>query len=377
MKIGLYIHIPFCQQKCLYCDFPSYANMDYLYNDYVTALCREIAGQGGLYAGQVVDTVYIGGGTPSLLSNKELAVILDSVMRSFNLAIDAEVSIEANPGTINKEKLALLKGSGVNRISFGVQSFSDSLLQTIGRIHTAAEAIQAVNMAHQTGFENINVDLMYGLPGQTTADVGESINIAAALSVEHLSIYGLKVEAGTPFAELYAHGKLGMPSEDVDEDMYDLVASLTSSLGYERYEISNYARKGYACKHNLKYWHYQPYIGIGASAHSFQRGERMANTGCVTEYIRLINEGHSTIGFSEKVVGESAMAEFIFLALRTVRGLKYEHFNNYFNADFFHKYGAVISDLEQRKLITIEVDGIRLTEFGMKYGNVVFVAFLD
>lgn len=376
MNIGLYIHIPFCRQKCLYCDFPSYTNMDYLYSDYVAALCREIAGQGGICANHAVNTVYIGGGTPTLLSSEQIGTIISTLRLNLNLTGDAEISIEANPGTVNDHKLTFLKECGINRISFGVQSFSDHLLSRIGRIHSSVEAAEIVNAAHRVGFDNINIDLMYGLPGQTTLDLRNSIETAATLGVAHLSIYGLKVEDHTPFAELQASGKLGLPDDVADEEMYDLAVSLAPRYRYERYEISNYARRGYACEHNLKYWRYQPYLGIGASAHSFWGKERRANAANVTEYIKLINAGHSAVDFRETIAPESAMAEYAFLTLRTVAGLYYEDFNYRFNDDFFKRYQAVLEDLEQRRFIIADHKRVRLTELGMKYGNIVFMAFM-
>lgn len=377
MKLGLYIHIPFCQQKCLYCDFPSYADMDHLFGEYVAALCREISGQGGFYADTVVDTVYIGGGTPTVLPDKELVRIINCLKSNFKLTNDIEFSIEANPGTVDNEKLTLINYHGVNRISFGVQSFSDELLRIIGRIHTAAEAAEAIEMASKAGFNNINIDLMYGLPRQTIPALQDSIKTAAVLGVQHLSIYGLKVESGTPFAVFEANGTLELPSDDVDADMYDLATYLAPNYGYQRYEISNYAKKDFASKHNLKYWRYMPYIGFGVSAHSFWNGERTANTRSINEYIKLINTGYSAKDFREKISTDTAMAEFVFLALRTVSGLHYSDFKNYFNVEFIKKYESIISDLEKRHLIDIGDEEIRLTELGMKYGNIVFAAFLE
>lgn len=376
MNIGLYIHIPFCRQKCLYCDFPSYTNMDYLYSDYVAALCREIAGQGGICAHHTVDTVYIGGGTPTLLSIQQIEAIFSSLRLNLNLTADAEMSIEANPGTVDYHKLAYLKECGINRISFGVQSFSDHLLSRIGRIHSSTEAAETINMARKAGFDNINIDLMYRLPGQTTLDLRDSIKKAAALGVEHLSIYGLKVEEHTPFADLEASGKLDLPDDAADEEMYDLAVSLPSYYGYERYEISNYARKGFACKHNLKYWHYQPYLGLGVSAHTFWDNQRKANTANVAEYIEAINAGQSAVDFQETIPTQTAMAEYVFLSLRTVAGLCYEDFNKYFKDNFLQRYQPVLQDLGQRHFIDVGSQKIRLTELGMKFGNVVFLAFM-
>ncbi|MBC8014472.1 MAG: radical SAM family heme chaperone HemW [Sporomusaceae bacterium] len=376
MKIGLYIHIPFCQQKCLYCDFPSSANLTHLYQSYVTALCREISGLGGVLSGDTIDTLYIGGGTPTVLSADCLQQILQQVNRSFSIDSNAEMSIEANPGTIDQEKLLVLQSGGINRISFGVQTFSDQLLSSIGRIHSAAQAIEAVTMAKQAGFNNINIDLMYGLPGQSVQQLRDSIIQAVELNVTHISAYGLKVEEGTPFAAMQDQGTLILPDEDDDEAMYELINQLLPQRGFMRYEISNFAKDGYECAHNLKYWQYQPYLGVGAAAHSFWQKERLANITDVLSYIQTVESGHLPIHMREIPKIGTAMAEYVFLALRTLQGLRVKEFNQYFKDDFFHHYGDVVSELVDKKLIVANKSRVCLTTIGMKYGNVVFGAFL-
>ncbi len=376
MKFGVYVHIPFCRQKCLYCDFPSYTNQDYLFHEYTTALCREIAGQGGVLSANAVDTIYIGGGTPTILPIEFLVKIVDCLRSNLKIDSDAEISIESNPGTVDKEKLLILKKSGVNRISFGVQAFSDRLLQTIGRIHSAAEAVQAVETAQNTGFTNINIDLMYGLPGQSVENFCDSLTQAAALCVNHISVYGLKVEKDTPFDRLMNNGVLELPEEETEDDMYEYVNRVLPQHKFVRYEISNYAKKGKECRHNLKYWHYQPYVGVGAAAHSFVGGQRLANTADIEEYIRLSAAGRPATVFREKSDRDISMAEFAFLALRTARGLKFSEFAAYFRQDFLDSYGNVVNKLVKQQLINLNADGIHLTAAGMKFGNVVFTAFL-
>lgn len=376
MKISLYIHIPFCQQKCLYCDFPSHANLAHLYQPYVAALCREISDWGGVLSGDVIDTVYIGGGTPTVLSADSLRDILACVHTSFSIDKIAEISIEANPGTIDQEKLWALKTSGVNRISFGVQTFSDSLLQSIGRIHSAAEALEAVQEAQKVGFHNINVDLMYGLPGQTLKQLEDSAVQAIKLGVTHISAYGLKVEEGTPFAAMHKQGKLMLPDEDIDEAMYELTTRFLPDNQFMRYEISNFSRVGYECRHNLKYWRYRPYLGVGTAAHSFLHKERFSNVRDISQYIKCVDSGISPIEIKEILEIEIAMAEYVFLALRTVEGLSMQEFNTYFNRDFFQQYENILSKLVNQRLIIVQEGQIYLTVVGMKYGNVVFRAFL-
>lgn len=376
MNIGLYIHIPFCRQKCLYCDFCSYDDMDHLHDEYVAALCREITGQGGIFDEYIIDTVYIGGGTPTLLSTGLLVKLLDTLHSKLRVAKDAEVSIEANPGTVDYDKLCVLRGYGINRISFGVQSFSGSLLKKLGRIHSPAEAVEAVGFAQKAGFNNINIDLMYGLPGQTLADLSSSIEQASSLKIQHLSIYGLKVEEGTPFYQLQEKGQLDLPADDIDEAMYDCVNQLTSAKGFKRYEISNYALSGYECRHNLKYWFYQPYIGVGTASHSFLSGERRANIPQVAQYINIINKGQSPVEYWETVDEAVAMAEFTFLALRTVVGVSFEAFSKQFKVDFLKRFPQIVKNLQERHLVVVTEQGMKLTDLGMKYGNVVFGSFL-
>jgi oxygen-independent coproporphyrinogen-3 oxidase len=376
MKTGLYIHIPFCQQKCLYCDFPSYDNLPHLYQSYVAALCQEISGWGGVLSRGAIDTIYIGGGTPTLLSANSLKTILECVHKSFLVDKTAEISVEANPGTVNQEKLLALKSGGVNRLSFGVQTFSNQLLKSIGRIHTANQAIEAVREAQKAGFDNINLDLMYGLPGQTCKDLEASVRQAIELGVTHISAYGLKVEEGTPFAAMDKQGKLVLPEEQVDEEMYNFTTEFLPKHGFMRYEISNFSNVGYECRHNLKYWQYQPYIGVGAAAHSFFQKERISNISNVSQYISFAEKGKLPIEVRENPNIGIAMAEYIFLALRTVQGLSVSKFRDYFSCDFFQQYGKIVSELNRKKLIVVGENQISLTTIGMKYGNVVFRAFL-
>ncbi|AJQ27218.1 radical SAM family heme chaperone HemW [Pelosinus fermentans] len=376
MKTGLYIHIPFCQQKCLYCDFPSYDNLTHLYQPYVAALCQEISGWGGVLSGTLIDTIYIGGGTPTLLPADALKTILTKVHESFSIDAAAEISVEANPGTTNQEKLLALKSGGVNRISFGVQTFSDALLMSIGRIHSAEQAERSVKEAQDAGFSNINLDLMYGLPGQSCKDLKVSIQEAIKLDVTHISAYGLKVEEGTPFAAMDQLGTLILPEEDDDEEMYTFTTEYLPQHGFRRYEISNFSKVGYECRHNFKYWKYHPYAGVGAAAHSFFQKERLSNITDVSQYIDCVKKGKLPIEFRENPSIAIAMAEYIFLALRTVQGLSILEFQEYFNRGFYLEYGEIVSELLQKKLIAVKENQINLTVLGMKYGNVVFRAFL-
>ncbi len=376
MNVGLYIHIPFCITKCLYCDFPSVAGGEDLYAAYTAALCREIAGRGGLLSAGAVDTVYIGGGTPTVLPAGCLAEIGRCLRASFKIMKDAEFTVEANPGTLDGAKLAALRAMGVNRVSLGVQAFDDAVLAAAGRIHTAGQALAAVAAVRDAGFGRISIDLMYGLPGQTAASFRVGLERAAALPVDHMSVYGLKVEEGTPFAVLAAAGELALPDEDEEVAMYDMAAFLLPASGFARYEISNYARPGNECRHNLKYWRYEPYIGVGAAAHSFWQGERLANTDDVRDYISRVSAGETPVVSRERPDGAVAMAEYVFLALRTAAGVSWPDFAARFGCDFTERYGATIAELSRRGLVAAGRDSLRLTAQGQKYGNIVFAAFL-
>ncbi|GBG56384.1 coproporphyrinogen III oxidase [Sporomusaceae bacterium FL31] len=376
MSVGLYVHIPFCKQKCYYCDFPSYAGLEHLYKDYVAALVREISDQGGLLSESVVDSIFIGGGTPTVLPTHLLVVVLENIKRSFRVAPNAEISIEANPGTTEKTMLQEIRRLGVNRISFGVQSFSNDVLREIGRIHTAETAVDSVVLAQDCGFTNINIDLMYGLPNQSLEQLKRSLLVAYQLEIQHLSVYGLKVEEGTCFAELEAEGALNLPGDDEDEAMYELSIANNTQHGFKRYEISNFAKLSYECRHNLKYWYSEPYLGLGAAAHSFLDGVRRANVSSVKDYIECSRSGKSLVASVEQPTVETAMAEFSFLALRTVRGISIRDFNKKFNNDFFAVYQHRLNRLERMEAILSDGEYVWLTPQGMKFGNAVFREFL-
>ena len=373
---GVYIHIPFCRRKCFYCDFPSHAGEEALMRRYREALCRDIAAKGSFCLSEgSVRTVYIGGGTPTALLPDDLLAVIAAVRESFRLTGAEEFTVEANPGTVDAALLAHLRTAGVNRLSFGVQSFSDTLLSAIGRIHTAEEAEDAVRMARQAGFR-VSLDLMYGLPGQTLADVEDSVARAAALDVGHISAYGLAVEDGTPFARMEAEGRLGLPTDEACGDMYDYITQELPRLGYLRYEISNYAKEGEESRHNLAYWQDVPYIGIGAAAHSYWQGRRTENEAGLRHYIACIEEGRSPAREEEPPSRESHMEEFAFLALRTATGVDKRRFCETFDCAIREVYGEAIDRLQAAGLVEESAESIRLTALGMKFGNRVFEEFL-
>ena len=320
-------------------------------------------------------TVYFGGGTPTALP----AHLLTGIIRAVQAAAGtpAELTVEANPGTVDEECFAQLRAAGVNRISLGVQTFDDALLRRIGRVHTAEEARAAFRAARAAGFTNISIDLMYGLPGQTLHDLQESVRAVIALAPEHISVYGLTVEEGTPFAAAEAQGRLMLPSEETAEEMYDWLTAELPARGYARYEISNFARQGFESRHNLGYWRNIPYLGIGAAAHGYIDGVRWGNEAATEKYIRAMRAGESArVPEDTGRTQENAMEEYAFLALRTVRGIDTADFQRTFGVGIDEVYGAVIEKYSMQGLLRRADGFVALTEVGMKLGNEVFAAFL-
>ena len=397
---GVYIHVPFCKQKCFYCDFPSYAGKERYEEAYVKALIQEIRTEGAKYVetwGQPA-TIYIGGGTPSVLPNELLEQLLftigeimlpkapslrglspqatGGVVGSTGRTDSLEYTMECNPGTIDDSKLRLLKRHGVNRLSFGVQTFHDALLRRIGRIHTAEQARTAIRDARAAGFQSLSLDLIYGLPGETLAMLQSDIDEALALAPDHISIYGLQLEEGTAFWKQHEMGRLDLPDDATTEAMYDLMTTALPAHGYERYEISNFAKPGFESRHNLGYWQDKPYLGLGAAAHSYLDGVRYENTKDIAAYIDAIEHGTLPRTQEEPATRAIQMEEFAFLALRTATGIDKAAFKRRFATPLSAVYADAIERMKAKGLIEETETHIRLTAQGMKYGNWVFEAFL-
>ena len=320
-------------------------------------------------------TVYIGGGTPTAVPAELLTEVLHILIEAAGTPM--ECTVEANPGTVDAHSLEQLRAAGANRLSLGVQSFDDRLLRIIGRIHTAQEAEQAFRAARAAGFANISLDLMYGLPTQTLDDLKTSVGAALALAPEHISVYGLTVEEGTPFAAAEAQGRLMLPSEETAEEMYDWLTAELPARGYARYEISNFARQGFESRHNLGYWRNIPYLGIGAAAHGYIDGVRWGNEAATEKYIRAMRAGESArVPEDTGRTQENAMEEYAFLALRTVRGIDTTDFQRTFGVGIDEVYGAVIEKYSAQGLLRRAEHHVALTDVGMKLGNEVFAAFL-
>ncbi len=331
MTTGIYIHIPFCIKKCAYCDFNSYSDIRDMSYSYGKAVRAEI--KNSPYKNKKIDTVYIGGGTPTCIDEKILIDLLATVRESFDFAEDVEITVECNPGTADLEKLSALRSAGFNRLSIGCQSTDDKLLKKIGRIHTFEDFTNCFFDARRTGFENISVDLMFGLPGQTNEIWIDTLRKVTELGPEHISAYSLKIEEGTPFFDMKSRSELSVPDDDANREMYDTAVEFLKEQGYCRYEISNFSKAGFESCHNLIYWTLGEYIGFGAGAHSFVCGRRFSNPLGISDYIDFVSSGGCAEDGAECESDIDMMCEFMFLGLRLDRGVSESEFKNRFGKD--------------------------------------------
>ena len=369
--VALYIHIPFCMQKCLYCDFPSFVGKEKYMTDYAVALAKEIDN----IKDKRIKTIFIGGGTPTYLSIEGWAIIKESINR-LEVCEDLEFTVEGNPGTFSREKLEFLKAMGVNRLSIGLQAFQDSLLKELGRIHTFEDFKQSFSLARELGFNNINIDLMFGLPSQTLEQWIETLENVTKLNPEHLSCYSLIVEEGTGFYKRFELGTLNLPDEDLEIRMYAETIEYLKNKGYMQYEISNFAKNGMTCKHNLIYWDLDEYIGCGAASHSYSDGFRYRNEENVEEYIEKMNTEYSAIVEKRKNSYKDDMEEFMFMGLRKNVGISKSEFTRKFNEDIHNVYGDVISKYVSTGFMKESDDSIFLTYKGIELSNVVMAEFI-
>ena len=372
MKRGLevYIHIPFCVKKCDYCDFLSGPGTLETQKAYFSALRKEL--QAASDRDCQVDTVFIGGGTPSCAQPEEIAGILEEVRKNFLLSEQAEISMEANPGTLTGEKLAIYRQAGINRLSIGCQSLSDRELKELGRIHTVKEFEESFYLAREAGFTNINVDLMSGIPGQTLQSWEENLLRLMGYRPEHISAYSLIVEEGTPFA----CRNLDLPDEETERMMYERTGELLGQQGYQQYEISNYAKKGFACRHNIGYWERKEYLGFGLGAASLWNKTRFANTGKMETYLENSGNLHRIRKNKEVLDQKSEMEEFLFLRLRMTKGISEADFEKYFHLSLTQVYKDAIQKHEALGLLKREQGRLFLTRKGISLSNQVFVDFL-
>ncbi|MFR4825751.1 MAG: radical SAM family heme chaperone HemW [Veillonella nakazawae] len=377
--MGLYVHIPFCKQKCMYCDFPAYQNLQDYYETYVYALVQEMdlwVSEHPESKERSIDTIYFGGGTPTELSIQQLQMIVDKIKSTFTIDENCHMTIESNPGEVDLQYLTKLVKLGFNRISFGVQTFDDKALTMLHRSHDGEKAIQAVYDAKEAGFTDINIDLIYGLPRQTLEDIQHNLNIVKDLPINHISMYGLQVEVGTYLYHLVQKNLISIPSESIDESMYDTMMAGLKELGFERYEISNFAKGNSYSRHNLKYWHYIDYLGFGAGAHSFYDGIRRSNNRNVMPYIQSVDRYIMPTIDTETITVERAQEDFCFLALRTKWGLDEQKFEDRFGVSVHNLFGNILEELVTKGLLEYQNGSYHLSSEGAKHGNYVFSQFI-
>lgn len=378
MPIGLYIHVPFCIKKCLYCDFTSYPLSGPAVKSYLESLIREINLYGSALADEdkIITSIFFGGGTPTTLPAASFKTVLNAVRSSFFLAAGCEVTVEANPGTVDGAGLTELRQAGVNRLSIGVQSFHDRLLGVLGRIHSAAQAVQAVQLARKAGFDNLNLDFIFGIPGQTNHDWRETLHRAVEMAPEHIAAYSLQLEEGTPLAQAAERGAICACPEETELTMYrDAVAFLTAH-GYSHYELSNFARPGRQCAHSLVYWLNQPYLGLGPAAHSLIKGVRFANDISLAGYSDMLSREEYPVENRTRLTAADEISETMFLGLRLTAGIDLNQFYRRFGRRAEDIYRNEIAGLIQKGLLEISEGSLRLTTKGLPLANVVFREFV-
>jgi oxygen-independent coproporphyrinogen III oxidase len=374
---GIYIHIPFCLAKCSYCHFISMPVSGATEDRYRTAILREIASfSESRKEHEIIDSIYFGGGTPSLIPAAHIAEVLDSCRRQLIVADDCEISLEANPGTLSPENLLFYRRSGVTRISLGVQSFNDPELSSIGRLHTSEMAARALSLLGDGGFENINIDLMLGLPGQTRETWKRNLETVARLAIPHLSVYMLDLDDPCPLQALVASGAICLPDDDLVSDLYLETIDFLSECGCTQYEISNFARAEAACRHNLKYWRREPVHGIGLGSHSFDGISRYANRSALADYFEAVEDGRSPIVWREAVSDRQALSESLFLGLRLAQGVDWKSLQVRFGRERMLEYEPGLHDLGQRGLVQWKDSNVRLTVAGMLLSNEIFQLFI-
>ena len=372
----LYLHIPFCARKCAYCDFLSFSQGPDVQKQYVERLIEEIATASAGFRDTTVTSVFVGGGTPSILESGEMVRIFEALRQNFQIAKDAEISMEANPGTVTEKKLRDYKRAGINRLSFGLQSAENHQLKALGRIHSYQEFLESYRLARACGFKNINVDLMSALPGQTVDSWIETLRKVAALEPEHISAYSLIIEEGTPFYEKYGEhrGEGFLPDEDAEREMYHKTRSVLNELGYERYEISNYAKPGYECRHNIGYWTGVSYLGLGLGASSYIKKCRFCNTSDLAEYLK---EGPGR-RYDEIILTEQDMQEeYFFVGLRLVRGVSLKQFEAQFGVSVHEVYPGLLEQILASGGAEMDGEYFRLTEYGMDVSSYIMAKFLQ
>lgn len=373
MGLGLYIHIPFCKQRCSYCDFVSYANKNHLMEPYIKALKKEISSK---TVDRMISTIFIGGGTPTALNDELFEDLLHFIKENIKLTQDYEFTVEANPESVTRQKAKIMKMNGVNRISMGLQATNDILLKNIGRIHDLKTFNQAYKLLKEEGFENINLDLITGLPGQTPGDIIKTLEFIEVTDPLHISVYSLILEEGTPMYLSLEKGIVTLPTEDADREFQDIMREGLERLGYIRYEISNYAKLGFECIHNINYWRTGEYVGVGVSASGFDNSVRYVNTSSMETYINTVEAGEDPASETHINTFEDDVEEFIFMGLRMTEGTSAEEFYQRFNADLFDFYGEVIKKYIESGHLKFEKGRLSLTSKGFDISNYILSDFM-
>ncbi len=376
MVKAAYIHIPFCEQICHYCDFNKVFLKNQPVDQYVETVLMEIQRTGESTGYEALRTLYIGGGTPTALSAAQLERLLSGISAHLPLEQIEEWTVEVNPDSSEQEKLEVMKAYGVNRLSIGAQTFEPELLKAIGRTHSANSVFEAIERSRAVGFSNLSIDLMFGLPGQTPELFAGTIQQAIALGIEHISAYSLKVEAKTVFYNLQRKGKLSLPPEDDEVQMYEQLRTISEANGLRQYEISNFARRGFESQHNRIYWDNEEYFGFGAGAHGYVNGTRYQNHGPIAKYINAVREGRPPYLQKHDVTEIERLEEAMFMGLRLVDGLNERRFQQRYGYSFFELYRQEINELIAKKLLAYEQGALKLTEKGLLLGNEVFEKFI-
>lgn len=389
--IGLYLHVPFCQTKCQYCDFNTYAGIEDQIDGYIRAVKNELAGWGKLLSRPKVRTVFLGGGTPSYLPAEGIASVLETIHQAFDVESGAEITMECNPGDVNPEKASTWIRSGINRVSMGAQTFDDGLLALLGRRHTSFEAKQSFDALRQLGFKNLSLDLMYGLPHQALAHWSETLDVAMAMAPDHISLYSLQIEPGTPLSVDVKTGRYPVPDDDLAADMYEEAQRKLATQGFGQYEISNWAKPGMESRHNLIYWHNEPYLGVGPGAHSWFAGQRFANLKSPRRYTTVVGEDYKMTGFDPVAMMRNPagpvdqvdvttpaidVSETMMMGMRLNEGISLEKFLQRFGTHLRLVFPREIKQLLGLGLVELTSDALRLSERGRLLGNEVFAEFI-
>lgn len=376
-KLGLYIHIPFCIQKCKYCDFLSFEHIkEEDMNRYADAAAAEIENKSAMLKDHIIDTIFLGGGTPSVLNSESLEKIIQAVFKYFKVSDSIEFTIEANPKTFNKEKLSHYLHLGINRLSMGVQSLEDDILKMLGRIHSSQDFFRSYYEAREVGFSNVNTDIMFSISKQSEKDWENTLHNIFELRPEHISFYSLKIEENTPFHDMLNKGIIEEYDEDADRNMFWYAVNEIKNEGYIHYEISNAALEGYECRHNLKYWSMEEYLGIGAGAHSFISGIRSSNEADLNKYIKNANNKKDTTVWSYQNSSKDNISEYIFTGLRKTDGICLSAFENEFGIEFNALFEKEMKEMIQNNYLELLNNRIRLTDKGLDVSNNIMARFL-